>query len=55
MQDEAEESRGRQPGERLKRALLIIFVLAPVALFLLAVVGVNLFLLGSEVVKLLTW
>jgi len=55
MKDEVEEPPNRIWTDRVKWTLLAVFVLAPVGVFGLAVVGVNLFLLASELVKLFTW
>jgi len=55
MKDGVEEPANRVTTDRLKWTLLAVFVLAPIGAFGLAVVGVNLFLLGSELVKILTW
>jgi len=55
MKDGVEEPANRVMTDRLKWTLLAVFVLAPIGAFGLAVVGVNLFLLGSELAKILTW
>lgn len=55
MEDGVGEPANRGRTDRLKWTLLAVFVLAPIGAFGLAVVGVNLFLLGSELVKILTW
>jgi len=55
MEGEAEEAPAGATASRLLRALLVVFLLVPLGLFVLAVVGVDLFLFGSEVVKLVSW
>lgn len=55
MQGEAKEDPAGAASGRLVRSLLAIVLLAPLGLFVLAVVGVDLFLFGSELVKLLSW
>jgi len=55
MKDGLGEPANRARTDRIKWTLVAVFVLAPVGAFGLAVVGVNLFLLGSELVKILTW
>ncbi|HUI18948.1 MAG TPA: hypothetical protein VL244_14860 [Alphaproteobacteria bacterium] len=55
MADEAEETRGRPATSRRFRMLLAVVVFVPLGVLAAAVAGVNLFLLASELVKLVSW
>ncbi len=55
MADEAEETHGRSATSRRFRRRLAVVVFVPLGVLGAAIAGVNLFLLASELVKLVSW
>jgi hypothetical protein len=55
MARDLEEAHGRPATSRRFRMLLAVLVFVPLGLLGAAVAGVNLFLLATELVKLVSW